>query len=209
MGDTPGPWHLLFRMRFWFRADSASASHLSGQLGAEAHRTACGLLELRNQGEIETAKCCLRACESFYRRAAGMHVHWSMPFETLFSCMSSRTLDVWPFRSKNSSLVHTTNTWPMGLGELRRHADIISLCGYGYLWGARKPPRWRESAWKSWRRKLWSAPEAHLKAAVTEFPSSLLGATALLLSHTEDERKSSWPSFARRKHVTPAASITN
>lgn len=203
MCDTPGLWHLLFRMQFWFRADSASASHLSGQLGAEAHSTACGLLELRNQGEIETAKCCLRACESFYRRAAGMHVHWSMPFETLFSCTSSRTLDVWPSRRKNSSLVHTTNTWPMGLSELRRHADITPswdpFCGYGYLWGARKPPRWRESAWKSWRRKLWSAPEAHLKAAVIELPSSLLGATALLLSHTEDERK----------HVTPAASITN
>lgn len=72
---------LLFHMQFWFRTDSDSAPHLSGQFGAEAHRTACGLLELRNQGEIET-KCCLRACESFYRQAAGMHVHWSMPFET-------------------------------------------------------------------------------------------------------------------------------
>lgn len=207
MCDTPGPGHLLFRMQSWFRADSASASHLSGQLGAEAHSTACGLLELRNQGEIETAKCCLRACESFYRWAAGMHVHWSMPFETLFSCTSSRTLDVRPSRSKNSSLVHTTNTWPMGLSELRRHADITPswdpLCGYGYLWGARKPPRWRESVWKSWRRKLWSAP------VFIERPSSLLGATALLLSHTEDERKPSWLSLARRKHVTPAASITN
>lgn len=125
---------LLFCMQFWFRTGSASASHLSGQLGAEAHRTACGLRELRNQREIET-KCCLRACGSFYRAASGMCIHWSVPFETLLSCTFSRALDVWPSRRENSSLVHTTNTWPMGLSELCRHADIppswAPLCEHG------------------------------------------------------------------------------